>query len=97
MVDVTTFEGISAFVDSEDDGEQDEMYHLPTIHNNDSDDGVDDTGRKKRKNKRKREKERELTTAAVTSTPPGTKTDEVKEEFIEITEDLAVDKKPKIW
>jgi hypothetical protein len=99
-VDVATFEGISAFVDSEDDGEQDEIYHLPTIHNNDSDDAVDDSGKKKRKQKRKREKEKELAAAAAvatTNTPPITKTEEVKEEFVEVPEDMAVDKKPKIW
>ncbi|KAI8577441.1 hypothetical protein K450DRAFT_251655 [Umbelopsis ramanniana AG] len=93
-VDVATFEGISAFVDSEDDGEQDEIYHLPTIHNNDSDDAVDDSGRKKRKQKRKREK---ILAAATTNTPPIAKPEEVKEEFVEIAEDMAVDKKPKIW
>lgn len=95
---MATFEGISAFVDSEDDGEVDEIYHLPTIHDNDSDDAVDDGGRKKRKLKRKREKEKEMAAAVVTTnTPPITKIEEVKEEFVEIAEDMAVDKKPKIW
>lgn len=101
-VDVATFESISAFVDSEDDGEQDEIYHLPTIYSNDSDIAVDEVRRKKRKEKRKREKEKEkekekeFVTPSF-NTPPTVKKDDIKEEFVELSEEMLVDKKPKIW
>lgn len=97
-VDVTTFESISAFVDSDDDGEQDEIYHLPTIYSNDSDTAVDEVRRKKRKEKRKREREKEkgFVTPSI-NTPPTVKKDDIKEEFVELSEEMLVDKKPKIW
>lgn len=97
-VDVATFESISAFVDSEDDGEQDEIYHLPTIYSNDSDMAVDEVRRKKRKEKRKREKEKEkeFVTPSI-NTSPAVKKDDIKEEFVELSEEMLVDKKPKIW
>lgn len=104
-VDVATFESIRAFVDSDEDGEQDEIYHLPTIYSNDDDVGVDDAARKKRKEKRKREREREKeretelaasSNIALDSMTPAFHND-IQEEFVEIGEEMLVDKKPKIW
>ncbi|KAG2186066.1 hypothetical protein INT43_002504 [Umbelopsis isabellina] len=106
-VDVATFDGISAFVDSEDDGELDEIYHLPTIHTREDDQAADEVARKKRKEKRKREKEKERQIASssitmtssvttVTTTQAMQKGD-IKEEFVEILGEAAVDKKPRMW
>lgn len=105
-VDVAAFDGISAFVDSEDDGELDEIYHLPTIHTREDDQAADEVARKKRREKRKREKEKEKEMQAASSSITMTSTvittqamqkGDIKEEFVEILGEAAVDKKPRMW